>query len=76
MFKDLSSPAVAGPRINVTEPYDVRRWADRFGCSSQALRDAVTAVGNVALDVQRHLVGSPPAADARAALEAAFSRSS
>jgi len=31
MFKDLWSTEVARLRINVTEPYDVRRWADRFG---------------------------------------------
>ena len=46
-------PAVA--RINVTEPYAVREWSKRFGCSTEQLRAAVTAVGNVAADVESTL---------------------
>jgi hypothetical protein len=43
-------PAVA--RINVTEPYSVREWSNKYGCTTEQLRAAVTAVGNVAADVE------------------------
>ena len=46
------TPAVA--RINVTEPYSVREWSDKYGCSIEQLRAAVTAVGNVAADVEKY----------------------
>ena len=72
MFSDKSAVEPAVQRINVTEPYDVRLWAELFGCTSRQLRDAVGAVGNIASDVQRHLMKLPPPPDARAALEAAF----
>jgi hypothetical protein len=63
-------PAVA--RINVTEPYSVREWSTRLGCSMEQLRAAVMAVGNVASDVVGHLgAARDPDAD-RAALRAAF----
>jgi hypothetical protein len=72
MFRDKSAVERAVQRINITEPYDVRLWAERFGCTSRQLRDAVGAVGNIASDVQRHLMNPTPPWDARAALEAAF----
>ena len=50
-------PAVA--RINVTEPYSVREWSNKYGCSTEQLRAAVTAVGNVAADVEKHLLAMP-----------------
>jgi hypothetical protein len=64
-------PAVA--RINVTDPYSVREWSTKYGCSTEQLRAAVTAVGNVAADVERHL--KPPVRDPgadSAALREAF----
>src|SRR5215213_5324524 len=63
-------PAVA--RINVTEPYSVREWSNRYGCSTEQLRAAVTAVGNVAADVEKHLRPVGNADGDRAALQAAF----
>ena len=72
MFMDKSVVEPTVQRINVTEPYDVRLWAERFGCTPRQLRDAVGAVGNIASDVQGHLMHLPPPPDARAALEAAF----
>ncbi len=72
MFRDKSFVEPAVQRINVTEPYDVRLWAERFGCTSRQLKDAVAAVGNIASDVQRHLRNAPLPPDARAVLEAAF----
>ena len=43
--------------ISLSEDYEVRDWAARFGVSEQALRDAVGRVGNRAEDVQRELGG-------------------
>ena len=63
-------PAVA--RINVTEPYSVREWSKRYGCSTEQLRAAVTAVGNVAADVEKHLKPVGNAEGDRAALRQAF----
>ena len=43
--------------ISLTEDYEVRDWAAKFGVSEKALRDAVERVGNRAEDVQRELGG-------------------
>ena len=72
MFRDKSAVEPAVQRININEPYDLRLWAERFGCTSRQLRDAVRDVGNITSDVQRHLMNPSPPQDARAALEAAF----
>jgi hypothetical protein len=62
-------PAVA--RINVTEPYSVREWSNKYGCTTEQLRAAVTAVGNVAADVEKHLKPArDPGADSAALREA------
>jgi hypothetical protein len=67
------APLIAAvARINVTEPYSVREWSTKFGCSTEQLRDAVTAVGNVAADVARHLSPPPDPDLARTALRGAF----
>jgi hypothetical protein len=63
-------PAVV--RINVTEPYSVREWATKFSCSTEQLRAAVTAVGNVAADVARYLGPAPDPDVGRQALQRAF----
>jgi hypothetical protein len=44
-------------RISLSEDYEVRDWAARFGVSEKALRDAVARVGDRAEDVQRELGG-------------------
>lgn len=44
-------------RISLSDDYEVRDWAEKFGVSRQALRDAVARVGNLAEDVQRELGG-------------------
>lgn len=44
-------------RISLAEDYEVRDWANKFGVSEQALRDAVARVGDRAADVQRELGG-------------------
>lgn len=44
-------------RISLSEDYEVRDWAARFGVTEKALRDAVARVGDGADDVQRELGG-------------------
>ena len=70
MFKSAADPAVQ--RINVTEMYEVLAWADRCGCTPRELKDAISAVGNIASDVRKHLACPKPTPGGRAALEAAF----
>lgn len=42
-------------RVNLNEPWEVRWWCHKWGCTEQQLRAAVKAVGVMAADVQRHL---------------------
>lgn len=42
-------------RISLSEDYEVRDWADKFGVSEGRLRKAVENVGNQADDVRREL---------------------
>lgn len=63
-------PAVA--RINITEPDSVREWSTKVWLFNGAVRAAVTAVGNVAADVERHLKPAGNANADRAALREAF----
>lgn len=44
-------------RISLSEDYEVRDWAMKFGVTEKALRDAVARVGDRAEDVQRELGG-------------------
>jgi hypothetical protein len=43
--------------ISLSEDYEVRDWAAKFGVSEKALRDAIGRVGNGAADVERELGG-------------------
>lgn len=56
------NPALTAPqdakRINVHEDYEVRYWSHALGCTPDALRQAVRAVGVMADDVRRHLARS------------------
>ena len=72
MFKHPLTTAPAVQRINVTELYDVRRWAERYNCTPQELKAAICVVGNVSGDVRRYLAHPHPVPNGRAALEAAF----
>lgn len=55
----MDDPDKRGPadrtRINVNEPWEVRYWTAELGCSEDALRAAVDAVGPMRDDVARHL---------------------
>ena len=42
-------------RISLTDPYEVRDWAKKFGVTEEELTAAVKKVGNSASDVQAHL---------------------
>lgn len=44
-------------RINLSEDYEVRDWARKFGVTEDALRRAAERVGPMAGDVQRELGG-------------------
>lgn len=44
-------------RISLSEDYEVRGWAAKFGVTEDALRRAVERVGDRAEDVQRELGG-------------------
>lgn len=45
-------------RISLSEDYEVRDWARKFGVTSNELEAAVKAVGNDASAVEAHLKGS------------------
>lgn len=44
-------------RISLTEDYEVRDWAKKFGVTEDVLRAAVGRVGTEAEDVERDLKG-------------------
>ncbi|EJE54423.1 Protein of unknown function (DUF3606) [Acidovorax sp. CF316] len=44
-------------RISVSEDYEVRDWAKKFGVTAEELKAAVKAVGNDAKAVEAHLKG-------------------
>ncbi|RZM21696.1 MAG: DUF3606 domain-containing protein [Pedobacter sp.] len=41
--------------INVSEPYELRDWADKFGVTHAKLKAAVNAVGTSAKKVEAYL---------------------
>ncbi|NYE22857.1 DUF3606 domain-containing protein [Pigmentiphaga litoralis] len=42
-------------RINVHEDYELHDWSKKFGVTPDELRAAVSAVGPMAADVEKHL---------------------
>ncbi len=42
-------------RISLSEDYEVRDWARKFGITPEELKAAVTAVGNQSKDVEAYL---------------------
>ena len=50
-------------RINLSEAYEVRDWAERFGVSEDELRAAAIKAGPMALDVARELNRDRPEAE-------------
>jgi predicted DNA-binding protein YlxM (UPF0122 family) len=45
-------------RIDVSQDYELRDWADKFGVSKDQVKEAVKAVGDRAADVEKHLKGN------------------
>lgn len=52
-------PKQRGPqdrsRVNVEQDYELKYWSEKFGVSSDKLREAVRKVGPSADAVERHL---------------------
>jgi hypothetical protein len=42
-------------RINIREPYEVRYWCEKLGCTKARLEVAVQTVGVMAGDVEEYL---------------------
>jgi hypothetical protein len=42
----VPQPTHNADRINIHDPYEIRRWCQRFVCTEAALRAAVATVGN------------------------------
>ncbi len=56
MPDDLSQKGPADrSRINLSEPYEVQYWADKFDVSKERLSEAVRKVGHSADAVSREL---------------------
>ncbi len=45
-------------RINIDDEQTLHHWATEFDVTPQQVKDAVTAVGTLAADVEMHLKGS------------------
>jgi hypothetical protein len=52
--KNKTQPQDAS-RINLNEEYEVQYWTDKFGCSREELKDAVSSVGTSAEMVSEYL---------------------
>ncbi|MFN3570571.1 MAG: DUF3606 domain-containing protein [Polaromonas sp.] len=54
----MAQPGVEPDRIDVNNPADCAAWAKKLDSTEAQLRDAITAVGDKAADVEMHLKGS------------------
>lgn len=52
--KNIRGPQDAN-RINVNEDYEVQYWTEKFGISSEELREAVMKAGTSVADVEQYL---------------------
>lgn len=50
----IKGPADAS-RVNISEPYEVTYWSDKFQVSSEALKATVRKVGPMSKNVEREL---------------------
>lgn len=46
-------------RISVSQPHELRAWAERLACTPQELLDAIAAVGSSSQRVRHYLHGLP-----------------
>ncbi|MDO9338492.1 MAG: DUF3606 domain-containing protein [Caulobacter sp.] len=58
MSDDKSKTGQDRNQISLTEDYERRDWAAKFGVTEERLRAAVKEVGNSAEAVEAHLKGS------------------
>jgi hypothetical protein len=58
-----SQPGVQPDRIDINDPGACAEWARRLDSTEEQLREAVTAVGDKAADVEMHLKGSRSSAN-------------
>jgi len=47
-------------RIDISQDYELRDWAKKFGVTTERLKAAVRAVGDDAKQVEHHLKEGPP----------------
>lgn len=58
MSDDLTKRGAADARrVNVEEPWEVRYWTAKFGCTEEELRLAVKMVGTLVADLEAHFGG-------------------
>jgi hypothetical protein len=55
MINSQSNPGDDGPRIDVTDYFELRSWAKRLGVTPAEVRRAVVRVGDRAKDVETYL---------------------
>ena len=53
-----NQPGVQPDRIDVQDPQELARWANKLDATPEQLRAAVQAVGDKAADVEMHLKGA------------------
>lgn len=42
-------------RVNTSERWEVQYWTEKFGCSEEELKEAVSKVGSSAVSVEEYL---------------------
>ena len=53
-----TKPGIEPDRIDINDPAALAMWAKKLDVSENQLREAVTAVGDTAADIEMHLKGS------------------
>ena len=48
-------------RVNMDQDYEAKYWAEKWGVSQEELRSAVTKVGPMVSDLERHFASRTPA---------------
>ena len=54
----MTQPGAEPDRIDVNDPASCAKWAKKLDSTEDQLREAVSAVGDKAADVEMHLKGS------------------
>jgi len=64
MVNHAADTRLEDAHIDVSDYFDLRSWAKRFGVTAGEVRRAVSAVGDRAVDVESRLQRSHPRIDA------------